>query len=120
MPQVKILSAESKPLRKQPRDMRVMPEKCETCPYREGSSYAYLRHDLSKSALSNASRVCHNTGSNNGVHRRTGKPAALCRGARDLQLAFFTGIGFLEAATDEAWDKKLKEIDGETNQGCKT
>jgi hypothetical protein len=34
----------------------------------------------------------------------------VCRGARDLQLALFAAMGFIEAATDEAWAKKVKEM----------
>jgi hypothetical protein len=33
-----------------------------------------------------------------------------CRGARDLQLALFAGIGFISEATDAAWAAKAKEL----------
>jgi hypothetical protein len=72
---------------------------CATCPFREGSPYAHLADDL-----------CHSTGSNNAINRRTGKPARICRGARDLQLQVFTAIGVLTAPTDEAWDAKCREL----------
>lgn len=82
---------------------------CATCPFREGSKYASLRAELTVSALTSASRVCHSTGSN-AINHRTGKPSRLCRGARDVQLAHFHRIGFLEAPTDEAWAAKLAEV----------
>jgi len=34
----------------------------------------------------------------------------LCRGARDMQLDWLAGIGFLEAATDKAWNKKCRQL----------
>jgi hypothetical protein len=83
---------------------------CPTCPFRDGSQYADLRGMLSMSALSQASRICHSTGSNNAINRRTGKPPKLCRGARDLQLQFFHRIGFLDEPTDKCWAAKWREI----------
>lgn len=90
----------------------VRPQQCETCPFRPGvdNKYAMLAPYLAQSALSEASRICHNTGSNNAFHRRTGKPSLLCRGARDIQLKVFADCGFIEAATDEAWEKKWNEV----------
>ncbi len=86
------------------------PKMCATCPFREGSEYAHLANDLADSALSQASRICHSTGANNAINRRTGKPAMICRGARNLQLAAMTAFGVIDAATDEAWDLKCKEL----------
>jgi hypothetical protein len=83
---------------------------CGTCPFRDGSPYAYLRADLEQSALTQSSRICHSTGSNNAINKRTGKPPRLCRGARDLQLRYMHGIGFISAPTDEAWNKRCKEL----------
>lgn len=97
-------------IRKKP--LPIQKEMCATCPFRVGSKYACLAGHLAESALSDCSRICHSTGSNNGINRRTGKPSALCRGARDLQIKYFFSIGFLEAPTDEAWAKKLKAMDG--------
>lgn len=88
----------------------VMLDMCATCPFRHGSPYKYLCADLTASALSEASRICHSTGSNNGINQRTGKPRRLCRGARDVQLRYFHTLGFIEAATDEAWEKKCQEM----------
>jgi hypothetical protein len=88
----------------------VAPRMCATCPFRAGSPYAQLARDLADSALSAASRICHSTGSNNAINRRTGRPAALCRGARDVQLQHFYRIGFLSAPTDAAWNAKCAEM----------
>jgi hypothetical protein len=82
---------------------------CATCPFKEGSPYAYLAPDLTASALTEASRICHSTGSN-AIHHRTGKKPALCRGARDVQLQVFARMGFIAEATDEAWEAKCKEM----------
>lgn len=60
--------------------------------------------------MTEATRICHSTGSNNAINRRTGKPPMACRGARDLQLKMFTAIGFLNEPTDAAWAAKWKEI----------
>lgn len=90
--------------------MKVLPVcsvMCATCPFREGSEYAALKADLTISALTQASRICHSTGSNNGINRRTGKPSKLCRGARNEQLTYFHRIGFLSEPTDQAWAEKL-------------
>ena len=78
---------------------------CATCPFRPGSKYELLRPDLTADALTNASRVCHMTGSN-AINRHTGKPDHLCRGARDIQLRVMAGFGVIESATDEAWNKE--------------
>ncbi len=93
--------------RKNPPVCEVM---CGTCPFREGSPYAELAPMLAASAMSEASRVCHSTGGNNAIHRRTGKPARLCRGARDLQLKAFHAMGFIAAPTDDAWNLKRTEL----------
>lgn len=90
--------------------MPVMPAMCATCPFREGSKHEGLRHDLTISALSECSRICHSTGSNNGINYRTGKPEMLCRGARNMQMDLLVGIGFLSEATDAAWNAKCAEM----------
>ena len=90
--------------------MPVNKRMCQTCPWREGSPYANLKPDLAASALGQASRICHSTGSNNAIHRRTGKPERICRGARDEQLNFFVAIKFLSEPTDAAWDAKCRAL----------
>ena len=77
---------------------------CQTCPFRPGSKYEYLREDLELSAKLESSRVCHSTGSDNAINKHTGFPPHICRGARDVQLEFFTQLGILDAPTDEAWN----------------
>jgi hypothetical protein len=89
--------------------MKVNRVMCATCPWREGSRYAYLLEYLAKSAMTEASRICHSTG-NNAINSRTGKSERLCRGARDLQLRQFAAIGFISEATDEAWETKWREM----------
>lgn len=84
--------------------------KCRTCPFRHGSGTEYLADSIGISALTEASRFCHSTGSNNAFHRRTGKPVVICRGARDLQLRYLAAIKFLSAPTDAAWDAKAREL----------
>ena len=90
--------------------LKVNKQMCATCPWREGSPYADLRDSLERSALSQASRFCHSTGSNNAINQWTGKPERVCRGARNVQLKVLAGIGFLDAPTDAAWEKKAREL----------
>jgi hypothetical protein len=90
------------------RKMPVMKVQCGTCPFREGSPHSDLRGLLEISALSDASRICHSTGSN--ALYRTKKRPKLCRGARDLQLRMFAGLGFISEPTDKAWNQKRKEL----------
>jgi hypothetical protein len=60
--------------------------------------------------MSEASRICHSTGEGNAINAHTGKPEALCRGARDFQLGVFTAMGFLSEPTDAAWTAKCGEL----------
>jgi hypothetical protein len=96
--------------RAKPKRLQACAVMCATCPFRPGSPYAYLAEDLAASALNTSSRICHSTGSDNAINRRTGKPPLLCRGARDIQLKAYAAIKFIEAPTDEAWEKKCKEM----------
>lgn len=77
---------------------------CPTCPFRPGSKYEYLRDDLDLSARMQASRICHSTGSNNAINKRTGFPDHICRGAREVQLEMFANMGVITEPTDEAWN----------------
>lgn len=83
--------------------------KCKTCPFRHNSPHAYLREHLEQSAMSEASRECHSTGTN-AIGGRTGKKPLLCRGARDLQLKMFYAMRFISAPTDAAWLAKVNEM----------
>lgn len=96
--------------KKKPTELPIMKAMCATCPFRDGSKTEFLRTDLGISALNEGSRICHSTGSNNAFHRRTGKPEHLCRGARDFQLQAFYTLKVIEAPTDEAWEKKCREM----------
>jgi len=89
--------------------LSVQPAMCATCPWREGSQYAALRNNLEESAITEASRICHSTGSN-AINHQTGKKPKLCRGARDFQILIFFRMGFIDAPTDEAWEKKCKQL----------
>lgn len=83
---------------------------CATCPFRPGSPNTYLAGTLAESAVTEASRICHSSGSNNAFHHRTGKPSVLCRGARDVQLNLFFALGFLAAPTDAAWAAQRRKL----------
>lgn len=87
-------------------DLPVRKSMCGTCPYKEGSPYSYLIDDLTKSALTDASRICHSTGKNNAIHNKTGFKSHICRGARDVQLKTMYDIGVITKATDKAWNEK--------------
>ena len=87
----------------------VQPQMCATCPWRDRSPHAHLVPTLEHSALSEASRVCHSTGSN-AINARTGKPEMLCRGARNTQLQVLHAMGFLDAPTDAAWSRKCQQL----------
>lgn len=92
--------------------MPVLAHQCATCPFRDGAKpkYAQLRGVLTESIMSKASHICHSTGSRNAFHYRTGKQAAICRGARNVQLKILTATGFLSAPTDEAWNERCREM----------
>jgi hypothetical protein len=83
---------------------------CATCPFRPGSKYEYLRADLEFSARTSASRLCHSTGANNAINRRTGFPEHICRGARDVQLEQFYIMGLLSEPTDESWNDNREKF----------
>jgi hypothetical protein len=87
----------------------VMKTNCPSCPWTPGSEFADLVPYLTECATSTSSRICHCTGKNS-VKGNTGMPERLCRGARDVQLQFFYGMGYISAPTDEAWDAKVEEI----------
>jgi hypothetical protein len=89
---------------------KVRKKMCKTCPFRKGSKYACLAEYLAESALTESSRICHSTGSNNAINHQTGKSPMICRGARDLQLRLFYSVGFIKEPTDKAWTKKFEEM----------
>ena len=91
-------------------NMPVRETMCATCPFRPGSKTAYLAETLAASALSEASRICHSTGSDNAFHKRTGKPPHICRGSRDVQLGVMASYGVIAEPTDEAWNNQRVAI----------
>lgn len=87
--------------------MPVMPKQCSTCPFRTGG-WEHVRPLLVERAMNEATPICHSTGRKALV--KNSKRAHICRGARDFQLQFFAGIGFIEAPTDKAWQVKCDEL----------
>jgi hypothetical protein len=83
-------------------------EMCATCPFRHGSEFSYLAGPLAKSALSEASRICHSTGES-AVYGDTGLPILACRGSRDIQIQYFRALGVLAEASDECWERTYAE-----------
>lgn len=88
---------------------------CATCPFREGSRYAFLVPELEAASLQ-SSRICHSTGPNNAINTNTGKPARLCRGSRNYQIRVLYEMGFLAEASDECWDRKWRAMNESTNK----
>lgn len=85
-------------------DIALRKTMCLTCPFRAKSPYAYLADDLTESAITQASRICHSTGSDNAINDHTGLAEHLCRGARDIQLKTMTAMGVIKEPTDTAWN----------------
>jgi hypothetical protein len=80
---------------------------CNTCPFTQShAGTVALQSTIVERMLSGGSQICHST---EGPGR---EPRSLCRGARDRMLMLFCRIGFIEAATDECWQKKREEIEG--------
>jgi hypothetical protein len=90
-------------------NMAVRATMCATCPFRKDSPLAYIAGDLAQSALTEASRICHSTG-NNPVVKRVKVREKLCRGARNVQCEAFHAMGFIDAPTQEAFNKKRVEL----------
>lgn len=76
---------------------------CNTCPFREGSKYSYLKDELTKLSHKEG-RICHSTGKDNAINKRTGFPEHLCRGSRNVQLEYMHKLQVIDSPTDEAWD----------------
>lgn len=87
----------------------VMEKQCATCPFLE-KGWKEVRSLLEKRALFEATPICHSTGSGALSKKRISRKPLACRGARDLQLQSFHRMGFIDAPTDLAWDKKCKEL----------
>ena len=81
----------------------VMPNKCETCPFRFNNQGRHpderLVARVQQDVIANARQICHHP-------RLLGKPEThLCRGARDFQLQVFYRLGYLAEPTDECWEQ---------------
>ncbi len=91
----------------------IMRTKCATCPFRtDGKGYTEVAGLLLQRALSEATPICHSTGTSNVTpkDKKLTQKNLACRGARDIQLNYFAEIGYLPAATDEAWNKKCRAM----------
>ena len=84
------------PKRPIPRSMPVMAARCVSCPFNPGGDLQ-LRTAILGRTLFQASQICH--------HPRTHgrKETHLCRGARDEQLTLLHRLGWITAATDQAF-----------------
>jgi hypothetical protein len=85
-----------------------MERNCKTCPFL-ARGYVEVRGLLELRALGIGTPICHSTGPD-AITKRVVKEPRACRGARDLQLKVFHGLGVIDAPTDEAWDRKVKEM----------
>ncbi len=79
---------------------------CNTCPFAQTHAGAVaLQSAIVERMLGDGgSQICHGS---EGPGR---EPRSLCRGARDRMLVLFHRIGFIEEATDEAWDARREEL----------
>ncbi len=88
--------------------LKTMPAMCATCPFRSGG-WKHVQDFLKARALSEATPICHSTGKHLSK-KRVFKDSHYCRGARDFQNQVFYNMGFIEAPTDEMWNKKAIEM----------
>jgi hypothetical protein len=84
----------------------VNPNKCRTCPFTQShaTAIALQRSIIDRMLDDGGSQICHGT---EGPNRR---PKSLCRGAREQMLTLFFRMGFIDEATDEAWNVKRREL----------
>lgn len=87
---------------------------CATCPFRP-DGWTEVRPLLEGRAMY-STPICHSTGKALTRHDGEKLKAHACRGARNQQLAFFHGIGFLAEATDAAWAAKWEELQAKKKQ----
>lgn len=86
------------------KNLPVRKSMCNTCPFKEGSPYQWLEADLTESAISGKTRICHSTGEN-AINKKTGFKSHICRGARNIQLKTMCAMKIITKATDEAWNE---------------
>lgn len=80
---------------------------CSSCPFRE-TGWTEVRDFLMNRALNEASPICHSTGPEALTKCRSEEPL-ICRGARLFQAEIFYRLGFLDAPTIEAWEKRAQQ-----------
>jgi hypothetical protein len=89
----------------------VMDRQCPTCPFRNSKqAWIEVRGLLIERALTEATPICHSTGTIVSPAKRLFKESRICRGARDLQLQVFCSAGVLSEPTDEAWERAQKAL----------
>jgi hypothetical protein len=81
--------------------MPVMAQQCATCPFKVDPELA--ARVLSRT-LFRASQICHHPA----LHGK--RETHLCRGARDAQLELLYRMGLIDAATNEAFTRKSREL----------
>lgn len=82
---------------------------CTTCPFLKGG-WNMLAPFLTERALTEATPICHSTGPLALKKPAISEEPRACRGARDIQLRYFTSCGFISEPTDKAWAEKCKEL----------
>lgn len=81
----------------------VMPAKCKTCPFGENGDKRLAAAVLDRT-LFQSSQICHHPVLNGK------KETHLCRGQRDEQLAILHRMGWIDAPTDEAFQRRSREL----------
>jgi hypothetical protein len=81
----------------------IMKKRCVSCPFNPDGD-AILRESVLSRTLFQSSQLCHHPI----LSRR--KETHLCRGQRDVQLELLARMGMIEAPTDEAFEKRWKEL----------
>jgi hypothetical protein len=88
--------------------LNVMLVKCASCPWRKDGGVFHddpeSRLALQVSVINDKSQICHSAAFDGKTETK------VCRGARDKQLQFFVGVGFLDEPTDEAWANKWLSV----------
>ncbi|MEG4286268.1 hypothetical protein QUB68_24365 [Microcoleus sp. A006_D1] len=84
-----------------PNDMRTYPVQkspCLTCPFagREPLILADFEQYI-ENLMGNGQHICHSTDKN------------ICRGGRDIQLAWLCSVGMLDEPTDAAFDRAIDD-----------
>jgi hypothetical protein len=80
---------------------KAMKAQCATCPFRNDPELAARVLDRT---LFKAAQICHHPT----LH---GKPQThLCRGARDVQLQCLYRMGLIDAPSDNAFERKSREL----------